>query len=351
MNFVLFINRYLLHVFALIITLNGVALAENKTQFTLDGKPVPQVVATVNGTELTSDLLKREMIAYQLLASRQGKTVETKDEKKIAQILLMKAIDEELIFQHGIKQNINIDSATIDRELNHIKEQFPDKKLFLAALAAQRLTFDVLKKNIKKTLVQEEFVRANIAPEVNVEDSEVKSFYDTNKGTFLKPETFKLRHIYVPTPSPSDGEIESAEDRSKAKDIIDWVKKEARKKIDRAASALNEGTSFKVVAKEFSEDSNTSEKGGDLGFIMKNQILPEVSRVMVKLNEGETSSVIESSLGFHIIQLTKKKGNQVVPFDEVKPEILNHLLKLETDKKLKNYLSGLRKKSEIKIFI
>ena len=351
MNFVLFINRYLLHVFALIITLNGVALAENKAKFTLNGKPVPQVVATVNGTELTSDLLKREMIAYQLLANRQGKTVETKDEKKIAQILLMKAIDEELIFQHGIKQNINIDSATIDRELNHIKEQFPDKKLFLAALAAQRLTFDVLKKNIKKTLVQEEFVRANIAPKVNVEDSEVKSFYETNKGTFLKPETFKLRHIYVPTPSPSDGEIESAEDRSKAKEIIDWVKKEARKKIDRAASALNEGTSFKVVAKEFSEDSNTSEKGGDLGFIMKNQILPEVSRVMVKLNEGETSSVIESSLGFHIIQLTKKKGNQVVPFDEVKPEILNHLLKLETDKKLKNYLSGLRKKSEIKIFI
>ena len=351
MNLALFINRYLRQVFALIIILNGIAFAENEVNFTLNGKPVPQVVATVNGTELTSDLLKREMIAYQLLASRQGKTVETKDEKKIAQILLMKAIDEELIFQHGIKQNINIDSATIDRELNHIKEQFPDKKLFLAALAAQRLTFDVLKKNIKKTLVQEEFVRANIAPEVNVEDSEVKSFYDTNKGTFLKPETFKLRHIYVPTPSPSDGEIESAEDRSKAKDIIDWVKKEARKKIDRAASALNEGTSFKVVAKEFSEDSNTSEKGGDLGFIMKNQILPEVSRVMVKLNEGETSSVIESSLGFHIIQLTKKKGNQVVPFDEVKPEILNHLLKLETDKKLKNYLSGLRKKSEIKIFI
>ena len=81
MNLALLINRYLLHVFALIITLNGVALAEKEANFTLNGKPVPQVVATVNGTELTSDLLKREMIAYQLLANRQGKTVETKDEK------------------------------------------------------------------------------------------------------------------------------------------------------------------------------------------------------------------------------------------------------------------------------
>ena len=351
MNLVSRVNRCLLCVLFLISQSGVPFVAESATELMINGKPVPKVVAKVNGTILSSELLKREMIAYELLSSRQGKNIETEDEGKIARGLLMKAIDDELIYQQGLKQNINIDSATIDRELNHIQSQFPDKKLFLAALAAQRLTFDVLKKNIKKTLVQEEFVRANIAPEVNVEDSEVKSFYDTNKGTFLKPETFKLRHIYVPTPSPSDGEIESAEDRSKAKDIIDWVKKEARKKIDRAASALNEGTSFKVVAKEFSEDSNTSEKGGDLGFIMKNQILPEVSRVMVKLNEGETSSVIESSLGFHIIQLTKKKGNQVVPFDEVKPEILNHLLKLETDKKLKNYLSGLRKKSEIKIFI
>ena len=351
MNLTIFLNRYLLHVFALVITLNGVALAQSNEEFSLNGKPVPRIVATVNGTELTSDLLKREMIAYKLLANRQGKAIETKDEKQMAKILLMKAIDDELIFQQGIKQNINIDSSTIDRELNHIKEKFPDKKLFLAALAAQRLTFEVLKNNIQKTLVQEEFVRANIAPKVNVDDSEVKSFYDLNKGTFLKPETFKIKHIYISTPEPNDGEIESAEDQAKAKEIIDWVKKEARKKINLAALALKNGKSFTIVAKEFSEDSNTSEKGGDLGFIMKNQILPEVSRVMVKLSEGETSSIIESSLGFHIIQLTNKKGNQVVPFDEVKPEILNHLLRLETEKTLKSYLSDLRKKAEIKIFI
>ena len=72
---------------------------------------------------------------------------------------------------------------------------------------------------------------------------------------------------------------------------------------------------------------------------------------MVKLKLGEISSVIESSLGFHIIQLTEKKESHVIALDEVKPEIMNHLLKLETEKKLKNYLSGLRKKAEIKIFI
>ena len=317
----------------------------------INGKLVPKVVAKVNGTELSSDLLKREMIAYQLLANRQGKNIETEDDEKIARGLLMKAIDDELIYQQGLKQNINIDSATIDRELNHIQSQFPDKKLFLSALAAQRLTFDVLKKNIKKTLVKEAFVRANIAPKVRVNDDKVKSFYDKNKDTFIKPETFKISHIYVSIPGPGDGDAKLVEDRAKAKEIIDWVTNEARKKIDQASLALNEGKTFTSVAKEFSEDPKTSEKGGDLGFLMKNQTLPEIAGAMVKLKVGETSSVIESSLGFHIIQLTKKKESHLIALDEVKPEILNHLLKLETEKQLKNYLSDLRKKTEIKIFI
>ena len=351
MNLVSFISYSLLYASAFLITLPETVFAESATEFTISGKPVPQVVAKVNGTELTSDLLKREMIAYRLLASRQGKTMETKNEEKIARGLLMKAIDDELIYQQGLKQNINIDSATIDRELDHIQTQFPDKKLFLAALAAQRLTFDVLKKNIKKTLVKEEFVRANIASEVQVHDDKVQSFYDKNKDTFIKPETFKISHIYVSIPAPGDGEADSPEGRAKAKEILDWVKNEARKKIDLASLSLKSGKPFTSVTKEFSEDPKTSEKGGDLGFLMKNQTLPEVSSAMVKLKVGEISSVIESSLGFHIIQLTEKKESHPIALAEVKPEILNHLLKLETEKQLKNYLSGLRKKSEIKIFI
>ena len=352
MNLVSLVSRCLLGALLFLISQSGVPfVAESATEFMLNGKPVPKVVAKVNGTKLTSDLLKREMIAYRLLANRQGKNIETEDEGKIARGLLMKAIDDELIYQQGLKQNISIDSVTIDRELNHIQSQFPDKKLFLAALAAQRLTFDVLKKNIKKTLVKEAFVRANIAPKVRVNDDKVKSFYDKNKDTFIKPETFKISHIYVSIPGPGDGDAKLVEDRAKAKEIIDWVTNEARKKIDQASLALNEGKTFTSVAKEFSEDPKTSEEGGDLGFLMKNQTLPEIAGAMAKLKVGETSSVIESSLGFHIIKLKSKKESQAIALDEVKPEILNRLLKLETEKKLKSYLSGLRKKSEIKIFI
>ncbi len=305
MNLISRVNNSVLiaSAFASVILLifSGNALADTKTDFTINGKPVPKVVATVNGTELTADLLKREMIGYKLMASRQNQTVETEDEEKVAQGLLMKAIDAELIYQQGIKKNIKIDPSTIEQELNHIQSRFPDKKLFLAALAAQRLTFDVLKKNIEMELVKEEFIRMEIAPGVDVDDAEVKSFYDENKSTFKKPETFQASHIYVAIPDASEGQAESPEDLAKAKDIIDWVKKEARKKIDEAASILKSGGIFSSVAQEYSEDAKTAKDGGDLGYIMKGQTLPEITATMVKLKVGETSGVIESSIGYHII--------------------------------------------------
>ena len=341
----------LISILALLITLSGVVAAESDSVFLINGKPVPNIVANVNGTKLTSDLLKREMIAYRLLESRQGETMEATDEEKVARGLLMKAIDDELIYQQGLKQRINIDSATIERELNNIQSQFPGKKLFLAALAAQRLTFDILKQKIKKTLVREEFIRANIASKVQVSDDKVTSFYNQSKETFMKPETFKISHIYVTVPSADDGDADSPKDRAKAKEILDWVKSESRNKINQASLALKSGKPFASVAKDFSEDPKTAGTGGDLGFITKNQTLPEISSSMLKLKLGEFSNVITSSLGFHIIQLTNKKESQILPLVEVKAEILNHLLKLETEIQLKKYLSDIRKKSKIEIFI
>ncbi|KMP11516.1 hypothetical protein UZ36_04275 [Candidatus Nitromaritima sp. SCGC AAA799-C22] len=350
----LFFTRSGLFGLAFILAFTGMTQAKGKrsgNDFTINGKPVPEVVATVNGAKLTADLLKREMIAYRLMTSRQGREIQPEDEEKIAQGLLMKAIDTELIYQKGREKKIRIDAATIDREIEQIRSQFPDKKLFLAALAAQRLTMDVLKKNIEKELIKEEFIRMEIAPGVKVDDSQVKSFYKENRESLIKPATFKISHIYVTVPSPDEGKAETAEDRNRAREIIDWVRSEARRKIEEAASRLRAGRKFAGVAKEYSEDAETADKGGDLGSVTKDQTLPEIANVLVKMKAGETSGVIESPFGFHIIRLNGKEASKPIPLEEVKSDILNHLLKTKTQEMVQDYLSKLRKKSDIKIFI
>ncbi|MCH8157175.1 MAG: peptidyl-prolyl cis-trans isomerase, partial [Nitrospinae bacterium] len=219
------------------------------------------------------------------------------------------------------------------------------------ALASQRLTIDILKKKIEKQLLKEEFIRMEIVPGVRIEEAQVKSFYRENKDSFMKPGSYQVSHIFVSLPLSSEGQAATAEDRKRAEKILTWVKGEAKKKIDEAASKLKAGKKFAEVAREYSEDLESAAKGGDLGSLMKDQTLPEIAKVMTQMTTGKTSGVIESSFGFHIIQLNGKEPSRPTPLEEVKSDILNHLLKAKTQKRVQDYLSKLRKKTDIKIFI
>jgi peptidyl-prolyl cis-trans isomerase C len=338
-------------VFLLAFAKTAPAAKDVPDNFTLNGKPVPDVIASVNGTLIPLDLLKREMTAYRLMSAHQGREVRPEDEEKIAQGLLRKAIDTELIYQKSVEKKFKLDPATIDRELEHVQSRFPDEKLFLNALAAQQLTIDVFRKNIEKELLKEELIRTEIAPGAKIDETQVQAFYRENKDTFMKPESNRVSHIFVSTPPSGEGQAESAQDRAKAEGIIAWVKDEARRKINEAASKLRAGKTFSEVVKEYSEDAESAAKGGDLGLIVKGQILPEIARALDTMKVGETSGVIESSFGFHIIQLTGKEPSRPISLEEVKSDILNNLLKAKTQELLQEYLSRLRKKSDIKIFI
>ena len=338
-------------VFLLVFAEMASAAKDTSDNFTLNGKLVPDVIASVNGTLIPVDLLKREMTAYRLMSAHQGREVRPEDEEKIAQGLLRKAIDTELIYQKSVEKKFKLDPATIDRELEHVQSRFPDEKLFLNALAAQQLTIDVFRKNIEKELLKEELIRTEIAPGAKVDEAQVQAFYRENKDTFMKPESNRVSHIYLSIPQHGEGQAESAQDRAKAEEIIAWVKDEARRKINEAVSKLRAGKTFAEVVKEYSEDAESAAKGGDLGLIMKGQILPEIARALDTMKVGDTSGVIESSFGFHIIQLTGKEPSRPISLEEVKSDILNNLLKAKTQELLQEYLSRLRKKSDIKIFI
>ncbi len=86
-------------------------------------------------------------------------------------------------------------------------------------------------------------------------------------------------------------------------------KEEAKKKLLNVKQQLREGKSFTDLAKQYSDDKNTKNKGGDLGFITA--YLPtgfyELENAMYNLNPGEVSKPIETKLGFHLVKVTEKR--------------------------------------------
>lgn len=320
--------------------------------FTLNGRPVPHVVAQVNGTELNSDFLEQEMVAFKLMSIQQGREIKPESEDKIARKILQRKIEEELIYQKARLASVQVPDVIILKEIDKIEKQFPHPKLFDRALAMQHLTRGSLREKIERQLVAEKYLRQVIVPKIKRDQLDPKAHYQNNQSTFMKPKMYDVSHIFVGTiDTSSQGNVTDPAAKKKAQRILDGINKEAHDKITAIAGKLEKGESFIKLAKEFSEDESSKKEGGSLGVLLPETTITAIAAEMTKLAMGETSGIIQSSYGYHIIRLNKIIASRMAPFEEVQPDILNLLMVRETQKLKEELLIRLKKNADIKIFI
>ena len=143
-----------------------------------------------------------------------------------------------------------------------------------------------------------------------VTDKDLQSYYDQHRDEYRVPEQVKVSHILVKTPLPgSNGKEDEqavATVRKKAEDILKEVKA---------------GGDFAKLAAKYSEDPGSAKAGGSLGWIGRGRTVPEFEKAAFSLAKGQTSDLVKSSYGFHIIRVEDKQDAHVRSFAEVKPEI------------------------------
>ncbi len=153
-------------------------------------------------------------------------------------------------------------------------------------------------------------------------------------GFFKKPEQLKASHILI--------KVSDSKDEAK--------KAEAKKKIEMAQERLKKGEDFAVLAKEFSE-CPSSANGGDLGYFSRGRMVKPFEDAAYALKVNETSDIVETSFGYHIIRLTEKKAQEIVDYENAKVNITRHLKQQKTQKKVKEYLEEIRKSAKIEKFL
>gem|GEM_PF-393212 len=349
-----FHSPFLILFTAILLWLPSTALEAETVEetFKINGKPLPGIVAQVNGTDVLSDAIKREMVAFELMSSQQGKEVKAGAKDKIARKILEKEIDEELIYQKARLAGIQIPSDIIVQEIKKIEDQFPSPGLFERALAMQKLTRGKLREKIERQLVAEKYLRQTLVPQIKVEDLAPEEYYANNKDTFMKPKMYEVSHIFVSTLDPSSqGHVKDPALKKKARRILDGINKGASDKINTVLQKLKKGEEFGKLAKEFSEDDATRDKGGNLGTLLPQTTIPEIAAEMTQLTLGETSGVIKSSFGYHIIKLNNIVPSKLAPYEQVKADILNLLLVRETEKLKKELLGHQKNRQDKKIFL
>ena len=138
-----------------------------------------------------------------------------------------------------------------------------------------------------------------------VTDDELKAVYQQNIQQYQIPNRVHAEHILFLTTGKTDAEV--AEIRKKAEDVL--------------AQAKKKGANFEELAKKYSEDPGSKTKGGDLGWVLQGQMVPEFEKATFSLNKGETSDLIKTQYGFHIIKVIDKETAHTKPFDEVKDSL------------------------------
>jgi peptidyl-prolyl cis-trans isomerase C len=113
------------------------------------------------------------------------------------------------------------------------------------------------------------------------------------------------------------------EDEVRARHVLLETEDEAKK----AAERIKGGEDFAVVAKELSKDPGSGAEGGDLGFFLKEQMVPEFSEVAFKMKAGEVSAPVKSQYGWHIIKVEEKRQRAIPKLDEVRSQIEEYVYK------------------------
>jgi peptidyl-prolyl cis-trans isomerase D len=150
---------------------------------------------------------------------------------------------------------------------------------------------------------------AKLRARTRVDDPALRAYYNSHIDEYKVQNRAHVEHILFKTIGKTDAEL--AEISAKAQDVLNKAKK---------------GASFEDLAKKFSEDDATKPKGGDLGWIVEGQTVPEFQQTAFSLPKGSISDLVKTQYGFHIIKVMDRETAHTKSFEEVRDAILPILL-------------------------
>lgn len=256
-------------------------------------------VATVNGKgisgaeyEQTLDFAKysiESMYGDKIWDTKVGDGKTVKDQ--FQDDLINQITDSKILVQEAEKQKVTVKDADVDKAYDSMIKNINSNEDAKKAYDAYKFKPEFIKEQIKDNMLINK-LKENIGSKIKISDKEISAYYEKNKDKFKKDQV-DASHILIKTVDDKGKEL--PKDKQDA----------AKKKIDNIKTQLDNGADFAKLAKENSEDPGSAKNGGELGAFSKGQMVPEFEKAAFNLKEGETSAVVKSTYGYHIIKSNK----------------------------------------------
>jgi peptidyl-prolyl cis-trans isomerase C len=291
-------------------------------------------VAVVNGVIISKDTYDHEMDFFVRRAAAKGQALPDEQMAQMKNQVLESLIDRELLFQESKKKGIEVKAEAVSDELQKIRQRYPNKEEFNKLLSEMGLTESDVRRQIARGMAIQQLIDKEVTDKIKVSDQETRSFYDKNPQLFQQPEQVKARHILIKVQA----------------DAPDDQKAEARKKIEAVQQKVQKGEDFATLAKTYSEGPS-GPRGGDLGYFRRGQMVKPFEEVAFSLKPDQTSEIVETRFGYHLIKVDDKKPAKKMTYAEVKDRLNDHLKKQKATSEADAYIETLRKGAKIEKFL
>ncbi|MDX1699159.1 MAG: peptidylprolyl isomerase [Melioribacteraceae bacterium] len=220
------------------------------------------------------------------------------EDSKLKEQLLGKLIEDKLLYAQALLDTVEVSDDDVNRQLDQViayyTEQYGSKERLEKAygMSTERIRRE-MREDTKKNLMAE-MLKGQKFGQVDVTRREVEEFFEVYEDSLgLIAEKFKLAHIFI---NPKSNQKLKQKAKEFAQTLLDSIKN---------------GADFAELARKTSDDPGSAREGGDLGFVKRGVFYPEFEAAAFKLKEGQLSEVIESPVGFHIIEIIEKRGESI----------------------------------------
>ena len=248
------------------------------------------------------------------------------------QQIMPQLVGIEIAKAYAQEQNITVSDEEVDQEIAKIKEQVGDQarssgqdmsnqEAYEQALKQNNITEDQLREDIRENLPVQK-VQERVTGDAAPSDKEIQNYYEKNKeAQFTTPEQRCVRHILF-----------NKDQKEKAEDV---------------KQKLENGGDFAKLAKEYSQDPGSAEKGGDLGCLGKGETVPEFEQAAFGAKQGEIVGPVKTEFGYHILKVTDVKTEQARSLQEVESQIRSQLATEKQSEAFNKWIEEQKKERDV----
>jgi parvulin-like peptidyl-prolyl isomerase len=290
------------------------------------------VAAKVNGVPIANRTLE---LSFQEYLKESGRNIGAIRYPEVVKNMKRETLDllveQELVWQAAREAGVVATEEEVSQAVDSTRTAFASEEAFLRKLAVEGYTPESYREHMRHLVTAKKYLDG-VSNAVEVSDEEVHAFYLENSDKMRTPETVRARHILIKLPGNAD----------------DAARRAVREKLEGIREQAQSGADFAALARQYSEDA-TAADGGDLGYFPRGRMVKSFEEAAFALQPGETSDIVETAFGLHLIKVEDHRMATQVPEDLARAQIREHLNARKGEQAVQEKILDLRADADIEI--